>query len=232
MPGRTLSKSHRRHRRWLPVLTNIPAASLSERPLNELARSLKYRNDLPGMKRTLVIAAIVISGALIGTFVYFKGKRYEVVIPQGKIDSALSEKFPATKKYLIIFDITYFNPQVTLLEEEDRVRVGLDATLNIRLNDEPKKLGGGATVTSGIRYDGETQEFFLDDAVFERLEIQGVPEKWLETVTELASGAGKEFVQSKPVYRLEAKDAKTTAAKLLLKDFEVREQAIHVTLGL
>ena len=184
------------------------------------------------MKKNLTIAAIIIAVALVGAFIYFKGKRYEIVIPQAKIDSTLSETFPATKNYLIIFDITYSNPQVTLLEDEDRVQVGLDATLNIRMNDEPKKLGGGATVTSGIRYDSDTQEFFLDDAVFDRLEIQGVPEKWLEKVTEVASEAAKQFVQSKPVYRLEAKDAKTAAAKLLLKDFEVREQAIHVTLGL
>ena len=184
------------------------------------------------MKKTLTIAAITIAVALAAVFIYFKGKRYEIVIPQAKIDSTLSETFPATKNYLIIFDITYSNPQVTLLKDEDRVQVGLDATLNIRLNDEPKKLGGGATVTSGIRYHSDTQEFFLDDAVFDRLEIQGVPEKWLEKVTEVASEAAKEFVQSKPVYRLEAKDAKTAAAKLLLKDFEVREQAIYVTLGL
>ncbi len=184
------------------------------------------------MKRTLTIATSVIVFALAGAFIYFKGKRYQVVIPQAKIDSTLSEMFPTTKKYLGIFSITYSNPRVTLLEVEDRVRVGLDATLNIRLNDEPKELGGGATVTAGIRYDSGSQEFFLDDAVFDRLEIQGVPDKWLGKVTEVASGLAKEYLQSKPVYRLEAKDAKTAAAKLLLKDVEVRGQAIHVTLGL
>ena len=184
------------------------------------------------MKRALTVAAIAIVAAALGTFFYLKGKRYQVVIPQAKIDATLSERFPVTKNYLIIFDITYFNPRVTLLEYEDRVQVGLDATLNIRLNGEPKELGGSGTMTSGIRYDSETQEFFLDEAVVDRLEIQGVPEKWLEKVTEVASQAAKEFVQNKPVYRLEAKDAKTTTAKLLIKGFEVRDQAIHITLGL
>tara|TARA_R110002094_G_scaffold118840_1_gene114065 strand:- start:283 stop:837 length:555 start_codon:yes stop_codon:yes gene_type:complete len=184
------------------------------------------------MKKALSIAAIVIAVALVGGFVYFKGKRYEVVIPQAKIDSMLAEKFPATKEYFLIFSLTYTNPQVTLLEEADRVQVGLDVNLNIRLNKELKSLGGGATVTSGLRYDNEAQEFYLDDAVFDRLEIQGVPQKWLEKVTEVASKAAKEFVESSPVYRLEAIDTKTAAVKLLLKDVEVREQAIHVTLGL
>lgn len=184
------------------------------------------------MKKPLTIAVLVVVVALVGAFVHFKGRRYQVVIPQEKIDSMLSERFPATKEYLIIFSITYSNPRVTLLEDEDRVRLGLDATINFKLDDQPKQLGGGATVTCGIRYDSETQEFFLDDAVFERLEVEGVPEKWLKKVHEVASEAAREFVQSKAVYRLEAKDAKTAAAKLALKDFEVREQEIHVWLGL
>ena len=184
------------------------------------------------MKRALIILFIVLAVVLGATFLYFKGKRYEVVITQDQIDAGISERFPATKDYLLIFSITYSNPQVTLLEDEDRIRVGLDATLNIRLNGEPKEMGGGATVTSAIRYDSETQEFFLDDAEFERLEIQGIPDKLLDQVTKFASKAAREFIESKPVYKLEAKDAKTTAAKLLLKGFEVREQAIYVTLGI
>lgn len=184
------------------------------------------------MKKALIITSVVIVLALVGAFTYFKMKRYHVVIPQAKIDSMLSEKFPATKKHLIIFTITYTNPQVTLLEDEDRVQVGLDALLNIRLDSEPVELRGGATVTTSIRYNSETQEFFLNDAVFERLEITGVPDRWLSKVNEVASIAAKEFLQNKPIYKLEAKDVKSTAAKLLLKDFKVRDKAIHVTLGL
>jgi len=184
------------------------------------------------MKRALTILLLVVGVVLGGAFLYFKGKRFEVLITQDQIDAGLSERFPATKKYLLVFSITYSNPQVTLLENEDRIQVGLDATLNIRFNDEPKQLGGGATITSAIRYDSEAQVFFLDDVEFDRLEIQGIPDKWLEQVTKFASKAAQEFIESKPVYRLEAKDSKTAAVKLLLKGFEVRDQAIYVTLGI
>lgn len=184
------------------------------------------------MKRTLTILLIVLALVASGTLLYFNGKRYEVKITQAQIGAGISDRFPATKKYLLIFSITYANPQVTLLEDQDRIQVGLDATLNIRLNGESKELGGGTTVISGIRYENETQEFFLDDAEFDRLEIQGIPDKWLNQVTEFASKAAKEFIETKPVYGLEAKDAKTAAAKLLLKEFEVRDQAIYVTLGI
>jgi hypothetical protein len=183
------------------------------------------------MKRAITILLIVLALAAGGVIIYFKGKRYEVLITQDKIDASLGDRFPVTKKYLLIFSITYSNPQVTLLENEDRVQVGLDATLN-RIDGESKDLGGTALVTSGIRYDSETQEFFLDDAEFTKLEIAGVPDKWLTQVTDFASKAAKEFIETRPVYRLQAKDSKTAAAKLLLKGFEVREQAIYVTLGI
>ncbi|MGJ8642025.1 MAG: DUF1439 domain-containing protein [Luteolibacter sp.] len=181
-------------------------------------------------KTTIVLAAVAL--LLGGVFFYFKGRRYEVVITQEQIDAKLVEKFPVSKKYLLIFEIIYSNPVVTLLEDEDRIEVGLDATLNIRVDKELKELGGGCTITSGLRYDAETQEFFLDDAVFSRLEIQGVPESYLEAVTAFSAKAAKEYIEKCPIYRLKATDAKTTAAKLLLKDFEVKDQAIYVTMGL
>ena len=184
------------------------------------------------MKKAITILLIVLALAAGGVLLYFKGKRYEVVITQDKIDDSLAERFPVTKKYLLIFSITYSNPQVTLLEKEDRVQVGLDATLNIRIDGESKDLGGTALITSGIRYDSETQEFFLDDAEFTKLEIAGVPDKWLTQVTDFASKAAKEFIETRPVYRLQAKDSKTAAAKMLLKGFKVREKAIYVTLGI
>ncbi len=184
------------------------------------------------MKRAITILLIILALATSGVLIYFNGKRYEVVITQDKIDASLAERFPVTKKYLLIFSITYSNPQVTLLENEDRVQVGLDATLNIRIDGESKDLGGTALLTSGIRYDSETQEFFLDGAEFTKLEIAGVTDRWLTHVTDFASKAAKEFIETRPVYRLQANDSKTAAAKMLLKGFEVRDQAIYVTLGI
>ncbi len=189
-------------------------------------------SEPPAMKNKLYFLTLVSALLLGGAFFYLKGKRFDLVITQSQIDAGLSERFPATKEFLLVFSLTYANPQVTLLEDRDRVLIALEATLNLRIEGEPKNLSGSVAMTTAIRYDSETQDFFLDDAVFERLAIQGVPDKWLAKVTEVASLAAQEFLEAKPIYRLEAKDAKSTAAKLLLKGFEVRNQALHVTLGI
>ena len=184
------------------------------------------------MKRPIVISLILLGLLLCGGFLYLKGKRYEVVITQDQIDDALARRFPASKTYLLVFTLDFTNPEVTLLEDEDRIRVGLDVMLNLRIDDEPRNLSGGATLTTALRYDADTHEFFLDDAEFERLEIQGIPSKWESKVNEIASIAAREYLQTRPIYRIEARDAKTAAAKLLLKDVDVVGREVRVTLGL
>lgn len=184
------------------------------------------------MKSKCIPIAVVLAVLIGGAFFTLKGERYEVVITQGQIDAGLASRFPVSKQYISIYSLTYSNPEVTLLDTADRVQVGLDVTLNMRVNDEPKPLSGGATLTSGIRYEPEAQVFYLDDVVFDRFEVAGLPDKWLKVVTEFAAEVAEDFVESQPVYRLQAKDAKTAAAKMLLRGFEVREQAVHVTLGI
>jgi hypothetical protein len=182
-------------------------------------------------KKFLFILLLTFTVAVLAVL-YFKSRRYEVVISQQQIDGALVKRFPATKEFLWIFEVTYSNPQVILLEDADRIRIGLDASLNIKLNKELNSLGGSCTLIAGVRYEPSTQEFFLTDTQFERLDIQGVPQEYMERATKAANEAAKYFVENKPIYRLEAKDTKTAAAKLLLKGFKVRDQTVCVTLGL
>ncbi|MBK1877316.1 DUF1439 domain-containing protein [Pelagicoccus mobilis] len=184
------------------------------------------------MKKLLITIALLISIAGTSAYFYFKGKRYEVVITQEQIDSSLAQRFPTTKTHLVILRVNYSDPQVSLLENENRVRIGMNAKLDLKLPKQEREFGGGVTITSVIRYHPEKQEFFLDNATIERLDIQGVPDEWSERVTTFANETAIEIVEKQPVYKLKAIDAKTTLARLLLKDFEVRDQAIHITLGI
>ena len=183
--------------------------------------------------RTIILASCALLALLLGfagLFWYFHGKRYDVVITQNQIDDALRTKFPVTKRHLLIFQVTYSNPRVTLLQQSNRIEVGLDADLNIELNERP--LGGTAIVTAGMSYRNETHQFFLSEPVITKLEIRGVPQKHLDKVTRFASDAAREYLQEFPVHTLKAKDVKSATAKLLLKDVQARGKEVHVTLGL
>ncbi len=184
------------------------------------------------MKKALSIVAIVIVVVLVGAFIFLKGKRFDIVIPQATIDSALAENFPASKDYRRVFSLEFSNPQVTLIEATDRIQVGMDVSLKLRQKEGPGKLGGGATVSAGLRYDEQTHAFFLDETVIDRMEIPGVPDDLQDRVAQVGSQAINQLLEERPVYQLEATNIKTAAAKMLLKGFEVRDQAIHVTIGI
>ena len=184
------------------------------------------------MKRAILFVALVLVLALAGGVLYFRNKQYDVIITQKQIDDALQKKFPVTKTHLLIFRIIYSNPRLRLLPESNRIEVGLDAEVNIKILNESKKLAGTVLVTSALAYRNETKQFFLSSPEINKLGIQGIPQQYLDKVTDFASNAAREYLQEFPVYTLTAKDTKTAAAKLLLKDVQVKSSEVHVTLGL
>ena len=193
------------------------------------------RVNLPiskNVKRIALYVALGLIVAIAGTVIYLRGRRYVVTITQAQIDQTLQAKFPVTKKHLLLFNVTYSNPRVRLLPGTNRIEVGMDAVLNMRIFNESKQLGGSAVLTTGLAYRNETKQFFLSDPKIDKLSIQGIPEQYLAKVTEFASKAAGEHLEEIPVYTLKAKDIKTTAAKLLLKDLQVKGSEIHATLGL
>ena len=102
---------------------------------------------------------------------------------------------------------------MVLLEDTNRVQVGMDASIDLKLKDQEQSLGGGVTLTSGLRYDNDGKAFYLEDPQFERFEVEGIPEKHLDRVTEACEKLAKALLEDIPVYRLEAKDAKMAGWK-------------------
>lgn len=158
--------------------------------------------------------------------------KYDIRITSEQIKKKLDEKFPLTKTYLYIFKITFQNPEVMLLDVTDKVRLCLDTILNIKIREHSKPLRGSAEVISGIDFDTDSGKFFLTDCQIEKLHVDGIPDKYISKVNKVANMATKELLYKYPVYTLRAKDAKTTAAKLLLKKVVVSNGAVIVTLGI
>jgi len=182
--------------------------------------------------KKLIIPAVVLLILVIGAFFFFKGKTREIIITQAQLEQKLSEKFPYTKKFLLLFELTYSNPKLSLLEGSDKIRVGLDAAINLLIDKEGKDLNGGITVLAELRYDRENQAFHLDNAELERLDIDGIPEKWEERVMKLSTEAANLYFKNHPVYELEHRNFKESVAKILLKNFEIRDEIVVVTVGL
>lgn len=182
------------------------------------------------MKRIIIIACVLLLAGG-GAYWLLRGK-YNVVITQQQIDEALAGKFPVSQKHLFIFEVTYSNPRVTLLPESDRVEIGLDAELAIKLPKEPLRFQGSTAITSSIGYRDDTKQFYLANPEIHKLTLPGVPQQYLDKATQAATELARLCFKQIPVYTLKGTDTGTNAAKLLLRKVQVKSSEIHITLGL
>ena len=125
------------------------------------------------------VALLTIIMIIVGVL-YFRGKEFVIRISESELKNKISEKLPYSKTYLFIIEITLSNPRIDLISGSDIINAGLDVVLNIRVNNEEMNLGGCVDLSGNIKFNSDSGEFFLNDPIVEKLNIQGIPERYLE----------------------------------------------------
>lgn len=183
-------------------------------------------------RRVVILTLLLIVAAIGGVYYHFHGKEYVYRFTEAQLQQALSERLPLTKSYLLIFQITLDHPRVTLVNGSDRVRAGLDITLNVRVREQPLPLGGSVDASGGVRYDPKAGRLFLTQPKIEHLELQGIPEQYTSGASAALSKALDAYYADHAIYTLNAFDARELAARLVLKSVVIKEQQLVVTLGI
>jgi len=183
------------------------------------------------MRQLLVAVVIALVAVGAGAAWYFHGREYVVRLDQAALDARLRERFPFSES-LLILRADFTNPRVQLTDGSSRVAMGFDVALNVTVEREPRTLGGKVDVDAGIRYEPADGTFHLDDPVVQRLDVDGVPERYREVAKRLVTKAFREFVETRPVHTLHAFDVKQATARLLLKSVVVEHGELVITLGI
>lgn len=183
------------------------------------------------MSRYFAGLLIVVLVGVLGAYVYLQGREYAFRFTEPELQDKLAQRLPLERTYLLIFQVVLDNPRLQLIDGSDRVRAGLDVTLNIRVGSEPAPLGGSLDVSGGVKYDNVKGEFYLSDPVIEDLSIQGVPSGYSDRVDNILTKAISEYYADRPIYTLKESDVKQSAAKLLLKNVSIEDRVLIVTLG-
>ncbi len=173
---------------------------------------------------------VVLAG--IGAYFYFSERGYVVRITEAQIREKLESKLPLTKRYLFIIELTLNHPRISLENGSSRVKAGLDVQLNIKIEKNPKPLSGTIDVSSGVDYRTETGQFFLTNPKIEKLLIQGIPEKYQETVSQAIAIAVMEYFRKHPIYTLRDTNLKQTAIRMTLKNVAIKDRELVLTLGI
>lgn len=182
--------------------------------------------------RKLILVASVLIVTLLASYLYYSGKEYELHFTERELQEQLSKGLPLTKRYLLIFEVTLDSPRVSLRDNENRIRAGLDITLNIHIGSEPLPIDGRIDASGTIRYENTSGEFYLSDPAIEDLTVQGVPDHYTDQVNKLLEKVLTEFYSERPIYRLDSEKMTQAATKMVLRSVEVSDEELVVTIGI
>ncbi len=183
------------------------------------------------MKLLAPIILLVFAG-LAAAFFLLRDNDIKFRFSEPQLRDRLDEQLPWSERYYFIFEVTLDNPRIDLIEGSDRIAGGLDATLNIYINNNPRPLSGAVDLSGGLRYAREEAAFYLTDPVVEQIRIAGVPDAYANKANEAVSKALGAFYRSRPVYVLSESEVSHQTARLLLKDVIVKDEHLVVTMGL
>ena len=173
------------------------------------------------MKRPSILAGVLVV-LLAAVMVFYLQRPQHLVITETQINAAVQKKFPISKTFWR-FDITCSDPHVTLLPETNRVEIGLDLAVNVT-NFPMLKWRGSVVAASGLAYSNETKQFFLSQPTINKLTIPGIPQQYLDKVTDYVSNLAGNRLQEIPVFTW------TDSRAVLVKDIQVKNGKVDVAI--
>ncbi len=182
------------------------------------------------IKKVLLGLVAVIAIAVIAFFV--NGKKATISISDSQINMVLKEQFPIEQTKFMVLKITMDNPHVKFLKDTNKIQVALDVTLDTGIKALSESNKGSLLLTSSLRYEPTTQEFFLNEVEVTSLTVEGVSQKHSDAVREYAGKIANGYLERFAVYKLEDVDEATALAKQHLKDVKVENRKLKITLGL
>lgn len=181
--------------------------------------------------RVLIIALVAVLTVAVGAFAFLHGKRTQIHITNAQMQEQLASRFPIERSILLFIQWRLANPSLIFLPERQRIGLGLDLQLNLRVDGQGRDLGGRVEVETALRYDDARGAFFLVDPVITKLAVRGIPEAHVMRVQQSLRERLAELFSQRPVYTLNPRDVKQGAARLVLRDVRIEQDEIVIVLG-
>lgn len=148
----------------------------------------------------------------------------EFTLSERQILAALSERFPANRRVLEVFDVRLASPRLKLLPAEDRLMLGFDLGVQERLLSS-RTFKGNLMFSSGLRYDAGDATIRLDRVRRENIALDGLPSLLASSVNRWGGLLAEELLDGTVVHTID-RTAIDQAARM-----GVRPGALKVTSG-
>jgi Protein of unknown function (DUF1439) len=140
-----------------------------------------------------------------------------------QIQNAITPKFPVENCPTPITCIKLQNPKVTLPDNSDRIQLNFDAV--VTLLQQP--ITGTAVVSAKPRYQSSSGEVFLDNTLFQDIQMPGVSANVTKAITQYGSALAQLTLERTPIYSFKNASAEKIA-KMGIADVKVVDGKLRV----
>lgn len=183
----------------------------------------------PARRDWLRRAGSLAGGAVLLSACATPGPR-EFTLSERQILAALSERFPANRRVLEIFDVRLASPKLRLLPTEDRLMLGFDLGVQERVLTS-RTFKGSLMFSSGLRFDTGDSTVRLARVRRENIAIDGLPSLLASNLNRWGGLLAEELLEGAVVHKVE-QSAIDQAARMGLRPgaLKVTEGGVTVTL--
>lgn len=178
-----------------------------------------HRTTLSRLTAAILFATALLNGCGYG----FSDGKLTMDFSPLQIQNAIAPKFPVENCPTPITCIKLQNPKVSLPENSDRIQLNFDAV--VTLLQQP--ITGTAVVSAKPRYQSTSGEVFLDNTLFQDVQMPGISANVTKAITQYGSALAQLTLERTPIYSFKNASAEKIA-KMGIADVKVVDGKLRV----
>lgn len=159
------------------------------------------------LRRNLLILG---TSALLGGCAAVLGPR-NIEVSQQRLQELVARRFPVTRRYLELFDVTVSTPHLTLLPEANRIATQLDVSATDRLLRRP--MNGSMDLDYALRFEPADNTVRLADVRVASFLLGDAPSPLQNQLNRIGRLLAEEMLDGQVVHTLRPEDVKNAQGR-------------------
>jgi hypothetical protein len=168
---------------------------------------------MPDRRNFLAISAVVVPTlltVLVGGCAAVFGPR-NIEVSQQRLQELVARRFPVTRRYLELFDVTVSTPRLTLMPEANRIATQLDVSATDRLLRRP--MNGSMELDYALRFEPTDNTVRLADVRVASFLLGDVPGPLQNQLNRIGRLLAEEMLDGQVVHTLKPEDVKNAQGR-------------------
>lgn len=151
----------------------------------------------------------------------------EIRFSRSELQQGIESYMPYSHQHPF-FQLTINQPQLTLLSEEQRLRIRAHIDLITALGSANQ---GWLTLDGKLRYQADNHSFYIDDLRLIDLEVEGIIPEFKPRILKVVQELVSPLLSGQPLYTLKDNDMQEALAKMMLRSIKIENNQVVAVLS-